>query len=138
MLFPIKVKYKKVQKNRTFGVDTNVYNPRLGFYGIKSIIMGRITSHQIECIRKIILRKIQQLKSTGRIILRIFPFVPITSKPAETRMGKGKGSFSYWCFPVKSGRLLVEFQGVSYSKAIDIYKLVNSKLSFRTKLVRNI
>jgi large subunit ribosomal protein L16 len=138
MLFPIKTKFNKVNKSRIIGIDTSVYNPRIGFYGIKSITLGRITSQQIESIKKLILRKIQQLGRAGVITIRVFPFLPITCKPAESRMGKGKGNFSYWCFPVKPGRLLVEFQGVSQIKAVNIYKLVNSKLCFKTRLVKNI
>ena len=68
--------------------------------------------------------------------LRIFPFLPVTSKPAEVRMGKGKGSLKYWCFPVKPGRLLFEFQGVSVTLALEINKLVNSKLALTTKLIK--
>ena len=76
------------------------------------------------------------MHKSGFIRLKIFPSVPVTSKPAEVRMGKGKGSLKYWCFPVASGRLLLEFQGVSLPLAIEINRLVNSKLPVITKLVK--
>jgi len=133
MLLPKKVKYRKVQKGKVRGVDIRVNNPRLGFYGIKSTKCSRITSQQIEAIRKLISRKMHK---SGSIKFTIFPFLPVTSKPAEVRMGKGKGSLNYWCFPVKSGRLLFEFRGVSDVVAFEINKLVNSKLGLKTKLVR--
>lgn len=135
MLFPKKLKYKKMQKRIAFGIETSVNNPSAGFYGIKSTISGRISAQQIESLKKLILKKVQKY---GKIILRIFPFLSITSKPVETRMGKGKGSFDYWCFPVKSGRLIVEFQGISYIIASSINKLVNSKLCFKTRLIKNL
>jgi len=133
MLFPKKIKFRKVHKGRIRGVETKVTNPKLGLYGIKSLTSGRLSSQQIECARKLIPRKMYK---SGSIKLRIFPFLPVTSKPAEVRMGKGKGSLKYWCFPVRSGRLLFEFQGVSMALAIEINRLVNSKLSLITKLVK--
>lgn len=135
MLFPKKTKYRKIQKGRFDIIDISLNNPTLGFYGIKSLVFGRITSQQIESIRKMISRKIQKF---GFMRLKIFPFLSITKKPVETRMGKGKGSFSFWCFPIKPGRILIEFYGVSYNLACDINRLVNSKLCLKTKLVKNI
>jgi large subunit ribosomal protein L16 len=135
MLFPKKIKFKKVHKNKTVGVEINVNKPLTGFYGIKATISGRITGQQIESVKKTMLKKMQKF---GRLIIRIFPFLPVTSKPSETRMGKGKGSFSFWCSPIKPGRLIIEFQGTSYNTALIINKLVNSKLCLKTKLVKNI
>ena len=77
----------------------------------------------------------KKMHKSGSIKLKVFPSVPVTSKPAEVRMGKGKGSLKYWCFPVTPGRLLLEFQGVSQPLAVEINKLVNSKLPIITKLV---
>lgn len=124
-----------MQKGSICGIENNVNNPDLGFYGIKSLNSGRITSQQIESVRKLVSRRIQK---TGLIKLRIFPFISVSSKPAETRMGKGKGSFSYWCFPIKRGRVLIEFQAVSSGLAFSIGKLINSKLRLKTRLVKNV
>ncbi len=135
MLCPKKVKYRKVQKGKINGVECSIMNPAFGFYGIKTTISGRITAQQIESIRKLISRK---MKKSGLIRLKVFPFLAVTSKPVETRMGKGKGSLNYWCFPVKRGRLLFEIQGISNNLASVINKLVNSKIFLKTKIVNYI
>jgi len=132
MLSPKKIKFRKVCKGKIYGIETRVNNPGLGLYGIKSLDSARLTSQQIECARKLISRKMYKL---GLLRLKVFPFIPVTSKPSEVRMGKGKGSLKYWCFPVKPGRLLFEFQGVSTTLALEINKLVNSKLALTTKLI---
>jgi len=113
MLFPKKTKFRKSHKGRVCGIETRVNNTKLGFYGVKSLSSGRLSSGQIECVRKIISRKMYK---SGLLRLKIFPFFPVTAKPIEVRMGKGKGSLKYWCFPVKSGRVLFEFHGVSFIK----------------------
>ncbi len=133
MLSPKKLKFRKVRKGRIKGIETRVNNPMIGVYGIKSLTSGRITAQQLESIRKLMSRK---MNKSGFIRLRIFPSTPVTSKPAEVRMGKGKGSLKYWCFPVVAGRLLLEFQGVSESIALEINKLIGSKLPVITKLVK--
>ena len=125
MLSPKKLKFRKIQKGRIKGIETRVNNPMIGVYGIKSLTSGRITAQQLDSIRKLMSRK---MNKSGFIKLRIFPSVPVTSKPAEVRMGKGKGSLKYWCFPVAAGRLLLEFQGVSESVALEMNRLVKSKL----------
>ncbi len=135
MLFPIKTKFNKVNKSRIIGIDTSVYNPRIGFYGIKSITLGRITSQQIESIKKLILRKIQQLGRAGVITIRVFPFLPITCKPAESRMGKGKGSVDYWYFFVKTGKVIFEFDNFNPHFLQTIKKNGGKKLPFKTKLI---
>lgn len=133
MLSPKKLKFRKIQKGRIKGIETRVNNPMIGVYGIKSLTSGRITAQQLDSIRKLMSRK---MNKSGFIKLRIFPSVPVTSKPAEVRMGKGKGSLKYWCFPVAAGRLLLEFQGVSESVALEMNRLVKSKLPVITKLVK--
>jgi len=133
MLSPKKLKFRKVQKGRIKGIETKVNNPTIGVYGIKSLSWARITAQQLESIRKLMSRK---MNKSGSIRLKIFPSVPVTSKPAEVRMGKGKGSLKYWCFPVAPGRLLLEFQGVSEPLALEINKLIKSKLPVITKLVK--
>nr|YP_009476740.1 ribosomal protein L16 [Cryptomonas curvata]AVM81233.1 ribosomal protein L16 [Cryptomonas curvata] len=133
MLFPKRLKFRKVKKGKLKGLETRVNNPIIGVYGIKSLESARITSQQLESVRKLMSRK---MNKSGFIRLKIFPFIPVTSKPAEVRMGKGKGSLKYWCFPVTAGRLLIEFQGVSLSLAVEINRLVKSKLPVNTKLVK--
>lgn len=135
MLYPKKTKYKKRQKGNICGIENKVNNPKIGFFGIKCLNSGRITAQQIDSVRKLLSRKMQR---GGLIRVKIFPYLPVTSKPVETRMGKGKGSLSYWCFPIKRGRLLIEFQGVSKDLAFNINKLVNSKLCLKTKLIQYI
>lgn len=124
-----------MQKNKSVGIETKTFNPFLSSFGIKSLMCGRITSQQLEAVRKLISRKTQK---SGSVVFRVFPFLSVTSKPAETRMGKGKGSFDYWCFPIKPGRIIVEFQGVNLATALTINRLINSKLCFKTRLVKNI
>jgi large subunit ribosomal protein L16 len=133
MLSPKRLKFRKVRKGRIRGVETKVNNPTIGVFGIKSLTSGRLTAQQIESARKLISRKMHK---SGTIKLRMFPFLPVTSKPAEVRMGKGKGSLKYWCFPVRQGRILFEFQGTSTTLAVEINRLINSKLSLKTKLVK--
>lgn len=135
MLFPRKTKFRKVHKGKIKGIEAKVNNVKSGFFGIKSLSSGRVSSQQIECVRKLMSRRMYK---SGFIRLRIFPFLPVTSKPAEVRMGKGKGSLNYWCFPVKAGRVLFEFQGVSLTLAIEINRLVNSKLPLVTKLIKSL
>jgi len=132
MLYPKKFKFKKVRKTRVSGVETKANNPVIGVYAVKSLTLGRVTSSQIESIRKLISRKMNKF---GFLRFFIFPSLPVTSKPVEVRMGKGKGSLSYWCFPIKSGRLLFEFCGVSFFSAVEIHKSIKSKLPVRTKLI---
>lgn len=133
MLHPKKLKFRKVRKGRIKGIETRVNKPSIGVYGIKALTSSRITAQQLESVRKLMSRK---MNKSGSIRLRIFPSIPVTSKPAEVRMGKGKGPLKYWCFPVSAGRLIIEFQGVSESLAFEINKLISSKLPVITKLVK--
>jgi large subunit ribosomal protein L16 len=132
MLSPKKFKFKKIKKTKICGVELKVNNPVIGVYGVKSLNLGRITSYQIEAVRKVISRKMNKL---GFLRFTIFPCFPVTSKPVEVRMGKGKGSLAYWCFFVKPGRLLFEFHGVSFFFAFEIHKLIKNKLPVVTKLI---
>jgi large subunit ribosomal protein L16 len=133
MLFPKKTKFRKSHKGRVRGIETRVNNTKLGFYGVKSLSSGRLSSGQIECVRKIISRKMYK---SGLLRLKIFPFFPVTAKPTEVRMGKGKGSLKYWCFPVKSGRVLFEFHGVSDTLASEINQQIKSKLPLKIKIIK--
>jgi large subunit ribosomal protein L16 len=133
MLCPRKFKFRKVKKVRVYGIELKSNNPVPGLYGVKAISSGRITSQQIESIRRLVSRKMHR---SGSIRLKVFPSFPISSKPAEVRMGRGKGNIKYWCFPVKPGRLIIEFNRIPYQLATEINKLINSKLPFKTKLVK--
>ena len=135
MLCPKKIKFRKFKKGRIKGVETKVYNPSFGSFGIKSLTSGRISAQQIESIRKLLTRKMQK---SGNVSIKIYPFQPVTSKPQEVRMGKGKGFLKYWCFPVKSGRLLFEIQGINLIFATELVKIINSKLPFSIKLIQYI
>jgi len=133
MLMPKKVKFRKIKKGKLKGIETSANSISYGFFGIKSLTTGRVSAQQLESARKTMSRKMRKF---GKIWLRVFPSVPVSGKPAEVRMGKGKGNINYWCFPVKAGRVIFEFQGVSDSVAFEINKLVNSKLPVLTKLIK--
>lgn len=133
MLCPKKIKFKKIKKVKVYGIELKSNNPMPNFYGIKAISSGRMTSQQIESIRRLISRKMQK---SGFVQLKVFPFFAVSGKPIEVRMGRGKGNLKYWCFPVKPGRLIVEFHGVSSQLAIEMNKLINNKVPFTTKLVK--
>ncbi len=131
MLAPQRVKYRKQQKGRMKGNANSGCEVSFGHYGIKAMEPGWITSRQIEASRVVMSREIRK---HGKMWIRIFPDKPITQKPAETRMGKGKGSPEYWVAVVKPGRILFEIE----SSEIDIkklYKKVSHKLPIKTKLV---
>jgi large subunit ribosomal protein L16 len=135
MLCPKKIKYRKVQKGRISGIENRSTSLLKGSFGIKSLSYGRISSQQLESARRSMSRK---MRRHGKIWIRIFPYLPVTSKPAEVRMGKGKGNLKYWCFPIKPGRIIFEFHGISSSLASEISKLVNSKLPVLTKMIKKI
>ena len=132
MLAPKKVKYRKKQKGRRRGKAYRGSELSFGNYGIYALEAGWITSRQIEAARVVITR---QMKRTGKLWLRIFPDKPITAKPAETRMGKGKGAPEYWVAVVKPGRILFEFEGVGTEIAKRAANLVNHKLPIKTKII---
>ena len=135
MLHPKKTKFRKFRKGRIKGIENKVYNPNYGVLGVKSLSSGRINSQQIESIRKLLVRKMQK---SGSISFKIYPSQPVTSKPQEVRMGKGKGFLKYWCFPVKSGRLLFEIQGVNVFFARELTNIIRSKLPLAIKIVKYI
>ena len=114
MLSPKKVKRRKVQKGRMKGMSTRSNSVAYGTYGLKALEPGWITSRQIEATRVSISRRVRKL---GKMWIRIFPDKPITKKPAETRMGKGKGSPEYWVSVVKPGRILFEIDGLDFEEA---------------------
>ncbi len=132
MLSPKKVKYRKKQKGRRRGKSFRGSKLSFGSYGILALESGWITSRQIESARVVVTR---QMKRTGKLWMRIFPDKPITKKPAETRMGKGKGVPEYWVAVVKPGRIIFEFEGVDPEIAKKAARLVNHKLPIKTRIV---
>lgn len=133
MLMPKKVKYRKMQKGRMHGKAYRGGTIAFGEYGLKALEPGWITSRQIEAARVAIQRA---LKRGGKLWIRIFPDKPITKKPAETRMGKGKGNPEYWVAVVKPGRILYEIAGVSEEVAMEAMRLASYKLPVTTKIVK--
>ena len=134
MLSPKRVKYRKVQKGKgnEKGVAHRGAQISFGSFGIKTLDQGWITSRQIEAARVTVTR---YMKREGQIWIRIFPDKPITKKPAEVRMGKGKGSPEYWVAPVKPGRVLFEADGVALEIAKEALRLAAQKLPVKTKFV---
>jgi len=135
MLLPKKVKHRKMQKGRRRfrQVETRGVELSFGSFGLKALEEVWLTSQQIESAYRAIARSLQK---EGKIWMRIFPDKPITKKPAETTMGKGKGSVDHYVFPVKPGRILFELDGVSYKKVKEAFRLANSKLPIKTLIVR--
>ena len=132
MLAPRKIKYRKIQKGRRRGMASTGDYVAFGVYGLKAMEAGWITSRQIEAARITISRRIRKL---GRMWIRIFPDKPITKKPAETRMGKGKGTPEYWVAVVKPGRILFEVDGLDEKEAEEAFRLCSYKLPIKTKTV---
>ena len=132
MLSPKKVKRRKVQKGRMKGMSNRSNFVAYGTYGLKALESGWITSRQIESTRVSISRRVRKL---GKMWIRIFPDKPITKKPAETRMGKGKGAPEYWVAVVKPGRNLFEVEGVDQEGAEEAFHNASHKLPIKTKIV---
>ena len=132
MLSPKKVKYRKVQKGRMRGRAKGGDRVSFGDFGIQTLENGRITARQIEAARIAITRHI---KRGGKVFIRIFPDKPISKKPAETRMGKGKGNPEEWVVVVKPGRVLYEMEGVSAKVAQEAFRLAAHKLPLPTRFV---
>lgn len=132
MLQPTRVKYRKQQKGRLKGNATRGNTVAFGDYGLQTIEPGRITSRQIEAARVAMTRHI---KRGGKVWIRIFPDKPVTKKPAEVRMGKGKGNPEAWVAPVRPGRVLFELEGVPVEVAQDAMRLATAKLPVKTKFI---
>jgi large subunit ribosomal protein L16 len=132
MLQPKRTKYRKQQKGRIKGVAQRGAQVAFGSFGIKSLEEGFITSRQIEAARIAVTRF---MKREGKVWIRIFPDKPITAKPAEVRMGKGKGALSHWVAVVKPGRMMFEADGVDYETAKEAMRLAAQKLPVKTKFV---
>ncbi len=132
MLAPKKVKYRKQQKGRRAGIASRGSALNFGDYGLQASECGWLTTRQIEAARVAMTRHI---KRGGKIWIRIFPDKPITKKPAETRMGKGKGAPEDWVAVIKPGRILYEMEGVSRETALQAFRLASHKLPLATKII---
>jgi large subunit ribosomal protein L16 len=135
MLVPKKTKYRKAFKGRIKGVAQAGALLNFGAFGMKALEPSRITARQIEAARRAITR---HLKRQGRVWIRIFPDMPATSKPAEVRMGSGKGSVDFWYARVKPGRVMFEVDGVPVALAREAFTLAAAKLPIKTKFVTRI
>jgi len=132
MLQPKKTKFRKVQKGRNRGLALRGNKVSFGEYGLKATARGRLTARQIEAARRAMTRHV---KRGGRIWIRIFPDKPITNKPLEVRMGKGKGNVEYWVADIQPGRMLYEMEGVSEEMAREAFRLAAAKLPLKTTFV---
>src|SRR5712672_2133615 len=135
MLQPKRTKYRKAFKGRISGAAKGGFNLDFGAYGLKAMEPERLTARQIEAARRAITRA---MKRAGRVWIRIFPDVPVSLKPAEVRMGSGKGSPEFWVCRVKPGRIMFELDGVSEALAREALTLGAAKLPIRTKFVARI
>ncbi|NBQ16842.1 50S ribosomal protein L16 [bacterium] len=133
MLMPKKTKFRKTQRGRRKGLSKGARTIAFGEFALQAITPAWVTAQQIESIRVTISRK---LKKEGEFFLRVFPDKPVSKKPAETRMGKGKGNPEVWVAVVKRGRVLCEIAGISEEKAREVFKLASSKLSIKTKFIK--
>lgn len=132
MLSPKRTKFRKAHKGRVKGVAKGGFSLDFGAYGMKAIEPGRITARQIEAARRAITR---HMKRVGKVWIRVFPDVPVSRKPAEVRMGSGKGSPEYWICRVKPGRIMFEIDGVQKTLAEEAFSLAAAKLPIKTRLV---
>ncbi|MFL5728538.1 MAG: 50S ribosomal protein L16 [Cytophagaceae bacterium] len=132
MLQPKRTKYRKQQKGRVRGIATRGYSIEFGSFGIKALEPGRITSRQIEAARIAMTRA---MKREGQVWIRIFPDKPITKKPAEVRMGKGKGAPEYWVACVKPGTIIFESGGITKQVAQESLRLAAQKLPVKSRIV---
>ncbi|MEL6278933.1 MAG: 50S ribosomal protein L16 [Pseudomonadota bacterium] len=132
MLSPKRTKFRKAHKGRIHGLAKGGTNLNFGQFGLKAVEPERITARQIEAARRAMTR---YMKRQGRVWIRIFPDLPVTQKPTEVRMGKGKGSVEYWAARVKPGRIMFEIDGVSEPIAKEALRLAAMKLPIKTRFV---
>jgi large subunit ribosomal protein L16 len=135
MLMPKRVKFRKAQRGRRRGKATRGATIAFGDYGLKAMEAGWITQRQIEASRVALTR---MMKREGKVWIRIFPDKPVTKKPAETRMGSGKGIPEYWVAVIKPGRVLFELGGISRETAAEAMKLAAHKLPLKTRFVSRV
>tara|TARA_B100000676_G_C17670213_1_gene625964 strand:- start:127 stop:546 length:420 start_codon:yes stop_codon:yes gene_type:complete len=132
MLQPKKTKFRKMHKGRISGNAKGGFALNFGSYGLKSLEPSRVTARQIEAARRAMTR---HMKRAGRVWIRIFPDVPVSKKPTEVRMGKGKGSVEFWAAKVKPGRMMFEIDGVPVDVAREALSLAAAKLPVKCKFV---
>jgi large subunit ribosomal protein L16 len=132
MLQPKRTKFRKQFKGRNRGLATTGSKVSFGEFGLKAVERGRITARQIEAARRAMTRHI---KRGGKIWIRVFPDVPVSKKPLEVRMGKGKGNVEYWVCKIQPGRVLYEMEGVNETIAREAFRLAAAKLPFKTTFV---
>lgn len=135
MLQPKRTKFRKAHKGRIKGAAKGGTSLNFGSYGLKAIEPERVTARQIEAARRAMTR---QMKRAGRVWIRIFPDVPVSKKPTEVRMGKGKGSPEYWAARVKPGRIMFEIDGVDDETARTALTLAAAKLPIKTRIVKRL
>jgi large subunit ribosomal protein L16 len=135
MLSPKRTKFRKQHKGRVKGLAKGGTEINFGAYGLKAVTPGRVNAREIEAARRAITRHI---KRAGRVWIRIFPDVPVSKKPAEVRMGKGKGTPEYWMCRIKPGRIMFELDGVEHETARRAFELAAAKLSVRTRFVQRL
>ena len=135
MLQPKRTKFRKQHKGRIHGDAKGGFDLNFGSYGMKALETERITARQIEAARRAMTR---HMKRQGRVWIRIFPDLPVTKKPTEVRMGKGKGSVEFWAARVHPGRIMFEIDGVSEEIAREAFRLAGAKLPVKTKFVQRV
>ncbi len=135
VLMPRKIKYRKSQKGKMRGIATKGNKMHFGEYGLKAIENGLIRANHIEACRVVVARK---MKGVGKLWINIFPHKPVTKKPAETRMGKGKGDLDHWVAVVKRGKVIFEISGVPENFAKMVLRLVSFKLPLKTKFIARV
>ncbi len=135
MLAPKRTKHRKQHKGRIHGLAKGGFSLNFGAYGMKALEAGRLTARQIEAARRAVTR---HMKRTGKIWCRIFPDVPVSAKPAEVRMGKGKGAPEYWMCRVKPGRIMFEVDGVPAAVAREAFERAAAKLPIKIRMVKRL
>jgi len=135
MLQPKKTKFRKQFKGRISGAAKGGFELDFGAYGLKALEPERVTARQIEAARRALTR---HMKRAGRVWIRVFPDVPVSKKPTEVRMGKGKGANEYWAAKVKPGRIMFEIDGVPLDIAREALQLAAAKLPIRTRFVQRV
>jgi large subunit ribosomal protein L16 len=135
MLSPKKTKFRKAFKGKIHGVAKAGFSVSYGTYGLKALEPARVTARQIESARRAITR---HMRRVGKVWIRVFPDVPVSKKPAEVRMGSGKGGVEFWACRVKPGKIMFELDGVSEEVAEAAFKLAAEKLPIETKFVKRL
>jgi large subunit ribosomal protein L16 len=133
MLSPKRTKFRKQHKGRVHGMAKGGTSLTFGAYGLKAVTTGRITARQIEAARRAITR---HMRRAGKVWIRVFPDVPVSGKPAEVRMGKGKGAPEYWMCRIKPGRIMFELDGVDPEVAKRAFELASAKLPVDTRFIQ--